>query len=87
MGVRLAEAAESTHPDDAIRLYEAEAEKWIDQRKREAYAQAAEYLARIKKLSGNTASPDVWRQIINRIREEYRRLPALMDELNKAKLT
>jgi hypothetical protein len=84
--IRLAEAAEVSHPQDAIRLYLAVAEQMIGQRNRGAYAEAAQYLARIYRIDERLGDLGEWKTLISRIREQYKRLPALIDELGKAKL-
>jgi uncharacterized Zn finger protein len=84
--VKLAEAAEVTHPYDSIHLYLMEAEHFIGQRNRGAYATAAGYLARIKRMYTSLGEAEMWQVEIERIRSEYRRLPALIDEIGKAKL-
>ncbi len=86
LSVRLAEAAEGSHPYDAIRLYLMEVGHFIGQRNRGAYATAAGYLARIKRLYASLGEAEMWKVEIERIRSEYRRLPALIDEIGKAKL-
>ncbi len=84
--VKLAEAAEGTHPYDSIRLYLMEAKQFIGQRNRGSYATAAGYLARIKRIYISLGEAEMWKEEIERIRAEYKRLPALMDEIGKAKL-
>jgi uncharacterized Zn finger protein len=84
--VKLAEAAEDTHPYDSIHLYLLEAEHFIGMRNRGSYATAAGYLAQIKHIYTRLGEVEIWKMEIERIRSEYRRLPALMDEIGKAKL-
>ncbi len=85
--LEVAEAAESSHPQEAIRLYLAEAEKRINARGRENYKEAAKLLAQVKKLyETRLADGRAWEQLIQRIREEYRTLRALKEELDRAGL-
>jgi len=86
LGVKLAETAEGTHPYDSIRLYLMEVKQLIGQRNRGAYATAAGYMARIKRMYASLGEAEKWKVEFERIRSEYRRLPALIDEIGKAKL-
>lgn len=85
--LEVAEAAEANHPQEAVRLYLAGAEKRINARGRENYQEAAKLLARVKKLyEKRLADGRVWGQLIQRIRAENRTLRALKEELDRAGL-
>ena len=84
--IRVAEAAEKSHPHDAIDIYLNVVLRLIEQRGRGNYAQAAEYLKRIQTAYLGLNEPERWQLLIAEIRESNKRLPALKDELNKAKL-
>ena len=70
----------------AIPIYMDYARREINARDRNHYAQAARYLAVMRDLYQQIDDMEAWRGVINGIREEFRRLPALQDELNKANL-
>lgn len=84
--IRVAKAAEESHPHDAIDIYLNAVRQLIEQRGRDNYAQAAEYLKRIQTAYLGLNEPERWQLLIAEIRESNKRLPALKDELNKAKL-
>ena len=86
LGIRLAEAAEGSYPYDSIRIYLMEVEQFIGHAQPRAYATAAGYLAQIKRIYISLGEAEKWKLLIERIRAEYRRLTALMDEIGKAKL-
>jgi uncharacterized Zn finger protein len=83
---RVAEAVESHRPLEAIRQYLLMAEDLIDQRSRGSYAEAARFLQQVRKLYLGLGEPEKWEQLIAGIRQEYRRLPALQDELRRVGL-
>lgn len=84
--IRVARAAEATHPHDAMGIYVANAQKLISQRGRDNYAIAARYLARVRELYHHIGQDQIWRMLIADIREQNRQLRALKEELNKAGL-
>jgi len=84
--LRVAQAAEKPYPQEAIRIYVAEAQQLIKRRGRGNYATAATYLARVRDLYHSLGQEAEWEAFIAGLREQNRRLPALQDELNKAGL-
>lgn len=82
----LAAAAETGYPDDAIRVYQELAEGRIGYRTRDSYRVAAEYLVRVKTTLERHKREDEWRAFITDLRERYKTLRALQDELNQAGL-
>ena len=84
--IRVAQAAEDSRPDDAIRLYEAQVKRLIENRKRDSYAIAATYLARVRDVFRRQRRECEWDPLIARYRADYKRLPALQDELRQAHL-
>lgn len=80
--------ADNNHvgPERAIQVYISLARTNIDLRSRDNYAVAARHLASARdtyRLSNNEA---VWQTLISEIKTEFKRLPALQDELRKAGL-
>jgi uncharacterized Zn finger protein len=82
----VAERSRHARPHKAIPVYVDYARREINARNRNHYAQAAIYLAVVRDLYQPLDDEQAWRGLISGIREEFRRLPALQDELNKAKL-
>ncbi|HEX8844750.1 MAG TPA: hypothetical protein VF791_08915 [Pyrinomonadaceae bacterium] len=82
----VAEAAEKDHPQEALVLYREMAEQSIAERHRGAYQQAAQYLKRVKALSKRLAALADWETYLHELRTQYAKLPALQDELRKARL-
>jgi tetratricopeptide (TPR) repeat protein len=84
LNVDVAAAAEETHPREAIRLYHQEAERLIAGRGRGNYASAAEYLKRVKALYKQLDELDEWQKLLQAIKDQRPRLPAMLDELSQA---
>ena len=82
----VAEAAEKDYPQRAAALYREMVEDAIAKRQRHAYRQAAEDLKRLKELYGALGAASEWEEYILNLRRRYARLPALQDELDKARL-
>ena len=84
--IEVAQAAKKQYPQEAIRLFMKEAARFINYRDRGNYSQAALCLREVRNIYhqlNNTAS---WQKLITDIRQQYKKLPALQDELNKLKL-
>jgi len=86
LNIRVAQAAEESHPFEAIPIYVAAAEQLIKQQGRENYATAARYLARVREIYKHVSQPQLWQKLIDEIREQNKRLRALQEELTKAGL-
>ena len=82
--VKVAEAAAQDFPREAIRLFGEQAEKLIDGRSRGSYAEAAQYLLRVRELHRRLDDEAGWTDYITRLRDRHRRLRALTDELRIA---
>jgi hypothetical protein len=83
---QVAQAVEVPRPHEAIRQYLLLAEDLIEHRSRGSYAEAARLLQQIRKLYRGLGEEERWQQILSGLRQEYRRLPAFMDELRRAGL-
>ena len=81
---RVARAAEETHPQAAIHLYQQLAETLIDSRGRDNYRRACPHLSRARMLCECIGQKEMWTPYIQTLRERNRKLRALMDELAKA---
>jgi len=84
--IEVARAAKKEYPLEAIRLFKAEAERFVDHRNRDGYSQAALCLREIRDVYRQLNEMQSWEMLIADIRERYKRLPALQDELSQLKL-
>ncbi|OQW93795.1 MAG: hypothetical protein BWK79_09265 [Beggiatoa sp. IS2] len=82
----LAKAAENSFPREAIDLYLQLAGVAINHRNRQEYAEASAFLSKVKALYQKLGEIATWDTCIANLRTQYRTLPALLDELRKAKL-
>jgi hypothetical protein len=80
---RVAEAAEESYPDEALRLYKSVIQRLINGRGRENYQQATGYLTRIKRLYQKQKRDAEWKRYINGLRDSNKSLRALKEELDK----
>lgn len=86
LDVLVADATRQTHPDRAAAVYVKYARDNIDLRTRDAYANAAIILAQARDTYQQTNNQAKWQALITSIRDEFKRLHALQDELRKAGL-
>ncbi|HET8524702.1 MAG TPA: SWIM zinc finger family protein [Thermomicrobiales bacterium] len=84
--LRLAPLIAGEYPDEAVATYRDAAEQQIELRQRTAYRQAAEYLSEARKILVRTGREDEWARSISTLRETYKRLPALQQELDAKNL-
>lgn len=84
--IRVARAAEQSHPREALGLYRSAAEKLISFQGRENYRVAAGYLKKVHALHQRLGEEPQWRALIAGLREEHKRLRALREELDRAGL-
>ena len=82
-GYRVAQAVEATRPEDAIRLYAPVIAAHIAERKRQAYAEAADLLVRMHTLYRRCQRESEWAIYLAQIQETARQLPALSQEIAK----
>jgi hypothetical protein len=80
---QVAEAAEESYPDEAIRLYKSVVQRLIDGRGRENYQQATGYLARIRRLYQKQEQEPQWQAYMTNLRNSNKSLRALKEELDK----
>jgi uncharacterized Zn finger protein len=73
-------------PPEAIEIYQRYVETLIEWRGRERYHTACQYLTSVRKLFQKIGKNDLWSEYIAKLREQNRNLPALKDEMAKAKL-
>jgi hypothetical protein len=86
VGIAVAKAAEESHPYEAMEIYRRYAQTYIEWRGRENYAIACQYLTNVCKLYNKVGHNELWTSYITGLCERHRNLPALRDEMAKAKL-
>jgi uncharacterized Zn finger protein len=79
---QVAEAAEESYPDEAIRLYKSVVKRLIDGRGRENYQQATGYLARVRRLYLTQEREAEWQAYMTTLRSNNKSLRALKEELD-----
>lgn len=84
--LRVAKAAESDYPQAALEIYRRRAENLIKARGRSNYQSAATILAQVRQVYQNLNDSEGWTKYITHMRLENQRLPALLDELKRAKV-
>lgn len=83
----IAEQSRFANPERSIPIYIKEARYQIGLRQRTYYAEAAEYLTVVRNLYLQyVKDEEAWLELIQGIRQEFKKLPALQDELNQAGL-
>lgn len=86
MGIPVAQLAEASYPEEAIRLYQREAENQIASRGRTHYQAAARHLVRVRDLYTRLNQQARWQTYITSLKDTNRALRALHDELRTLKL-
>src|SRR5438067_1110602 len=76
VGIKVAKAAEDSHPQESIEIYQAYVETRIEWRGRENYQVACQYLTSIRRLYQKLGRSDAWNRYIATLREQHRNLPA-----------
>ncbi len=84
--IRVAQAAESSRPQESIRIYVDTARQLIRARGRDNYTTAANHLARVRKLYQRLGEDKTWQALIADIRQQNSSLRALKEELGKVGL-
>lgn len=86
LSVQVARKTAFIRPKNALDSFITAIHGEIAQRNRDHYALAAEYLGEVREIYRHLNQIDQWQSLFDKIRNEYKRLPALQDELRKAKL-
>jgi uncharacterized Zn finger protein len=81
--IQVAQAAESSRPQESIRIYVEAAKRLIQARGRDNYTTAANYLSRVRKLYQRLGEDRTWQALIADIRQQNSSLRALKEELGK----
>jgi catechol 2,3-dioxygenase-like lactoylglutathione lyase family enzyme/oligoribonuclease (3'-5' exoribonuclease) len=82
----VARAAKKTHPHEAIQIYQQRAERLIAEKSRKSYQGACTQLVEVKSLYKERGEYETWDNYISSLRQQYKHLPALRDEMMKAGL-
>jgi hypothetical protein len=86
LDLEVARQSQHARPQKAIPVFMKYAQQEIAGRDRNHYSQAAMYLSAIRNLYRELGDEAAWQALINGIRTEFRKLPALQDELTQAGL-
>jgi hypothetical protein len=86
LDLEVANRSRHARPERALPVYIEAARREIEGRSRDHYAQAAAYLKVVYGLYEQIGDEETWLELIAGLREEFRTLRALQDELNKAGL-
>jgi hypothetical protein len=86
MELEVAKAAEKSRPRAALEIYGKHAESLINYRGRQHYQSACQFLKKMRSLYERLNESAAWNESISRLRERHGNLPALLEELRKAKL-
>ncbi len=80
--LRVARAVGSTHPERALEIYRAAAERLIDRGHPNAYAEAGGLLRRVREILDASGRSSEWPEIVAEVRESHRRKRRLMEVLD-----
>lgn len=86
VGIEVAKAAEENYTRRAIEIYQRYVDTLIEWRGRDNYHTASQYLLSIRRLYQKMGKSNEWAAFIADLRERNAKLPALKDEMAKAKL-
>jgi len=84
--LEVARAAKKQYPQESIQIFASESERFINDRNRGSYSQAAICLREIRDIYRQLSEIESWQKLIMDVRDRHKRLPALQDELNQLKL-
>jgi uncharacterized Zn finger protein len=86
MELEVAKSAEAKRPQAALEIYRKQAEALVQHRSRESYQSACQYLKKVRAQYKRLGEEQGWATYLAGLRQHYRGLPALQDEMNKARL-
>ena len=86
VGLEVAKAAEEKYPLKAIEIYQRYVDMRIEWRGRDNYRIASQYLLSIRRLYQQMGKSNEWAVYIANLRQRHANLPALRDEMAKAKV-
>jgi uncharacterized Zn finger protein len=86
MKLTVARVAEKARPQAALEIYRKEAEQYVQQKQRESYKSACQYLKQVRDLYRKIGDEAGWSSYVASLRNKHTALRALQDEMNKAQL-
>lgn len=86
LAINVARAAEESRPLKSLEIYTQYIARLIEGRGRGNYNQACEYLKDVRSIYQKLGKQELWANYIAELRERNKNLPALKDEMVKAKL-
>ena len=86
MRLTVADAVAEARPEEALQLYLDAVTGLTEQRGRDNYAEAARLLHKVRAIYQRRGKHEDWTLFIDELRDTFKQLPALKDELNKAGL-
>jgi uncharacterized Zn finger protein len=86
VGIEVAKAAEENYPRRAIEIYQRYVGMLIEWRGRDNYRTASQHLLSIRRLYQQMGKSNEWATYVEDFRQRNANLPALRDEMAKAKL-
>lgn len=84
--LQVARAVEAARPEAALAIYQREVTRRIEQRGRGNYQEACQLLERVRALYERLGQREQWERYIDDLRDRYRGLRALKEEMAHAKL-
>ncbi|MCS6847034.1 MAG: SWIM zinc finger family protein [Anaerolineae bacterium] len=84
--IRVAQAAASTYPREARKIYLDEAERLVALRGRVAYQEACALLKRVQEIDKTLGETEAWHAFLSDFQMRHKRLRALQEEMHAAKL-
>lgn len=84
--LRLAAAARSKYPQLSLKVYDLVIENLIEERHRDSYRKACDYLKMIKAIYEDLQHNQEWNVYLKNLMQTYSRLKAFKDEIHRAKL-
>lgn len=84
--IRVAQAAASTYPREARKIYLDEAERLVTLRGRVAYQEACALLKRVQEIDKTLGETEAWHAFLSDFQMRHKRLRALQEEMHAAKL-
>jgi uncharacterized Zn finger protein len=82
----VAKAAEKTRPHAALEIYDKQVERLISGRNRGSYAEAARLLVTMREIYTDLREREAWEGYLQDLRDRYRTLRALKEEIAQAGL-
>lgn len=84
--LRLASAVRHKYPEVAIKIYEEAVQDFVDERSREGYKRATDFLKMIRSIYQDSDQNPQWEIYLKEVLQTYSRFKALKDEMRRAAL-